>query len=151
MRYKLISRRSLFIVGNLSWYTDPNYKINQVDTYIDLTKFDPINSSSFSSTSSFESSKVICWNQFYIEQLSSIRWAVWPLCYLPTSFREHPQGMILETCDLWNIGYNSDNWEPEFMTIFVNCQLRMTLDSIGNSCDVLLKEFRIRRGYYKKM
>ena len=30
-----------------------------------------------------------------------------------------------------------DNWEPEFMTIFVTWQLIVTLDSIRNSCDVL--------------
>ena len=27
--------------------------------------------------------------------------------------------MMLETCDIWYTYYNSDNWEPEFMTIFV--------------------------------
>ena len=32
--------------------------------------------------------------------------------------------------------YNSENQEPEFMTIFVTWQLRVTLDSIRNSCDV---------------
>ena len=37
---------------------------------------------------------------------------------------------ILETV------YNSDNWEPEFMTIFVIWQLIVTLDSIRNSCVV---------------
>ena len=26
---------------------------------------------------------------------------------------------ILETCDIWDIDYNSDNWDPEFMAIFV--------------------------------
>ena len=31
---------------------------------------------------------------------------------------------------------NSDNWETEFMTIFVIWQLIVTLDSIRNSCDV---------------
>ena len=30
--------------------------------------------------------------------------------------------------------YNSDNWEPEFMTIF-----DMTLDSICSSCDVSIE------------
>ena len=44
---------------------------------------------------------------------------------------------ILETCDIWDTDCNSDNWEPEFMTIFVTCQLRVTVDSIRNSCDVL--------------
>ena len=41
-----------------------------------------------------------------------------------------------ETCGLWDIDYNSDNWEPEFMTIFGTWQLSVTLDSIRNSCDV---------------
>ena len=43
---------------------------------------------------------------------------------------------ILETCDIWHTDYNFDNWEPEFMTIFVTWQLIVTLDSIRNSCDV---------------
>ena len=43
---------------------------------------------------------------------------------------------ILETCDIWDTEYNSDNWEPEFMTIFVTWQLIVTLDSIRNSCNV---------------
>ena len=43
----------------------------------------------------------------------------------------------LLTCDIWDTYYNYDNWEPEFMTIFVTWQLRVTLDSIRNSCDVL--------------
>ena len=58
---------------------------------------------------------------------------------LPTSLTEHPQGAILETFDLWDTDYNSDNWEPEFMTIIVTWQLRVTLDSIRNSCDVLVR------------
>ena len=43
---------------------------------------------------------------------------------------------ILESCDIWDIDYNSDNWELEIMTIYVSWQLRVTLDSIRNSCDV---------------
>ena len=43
---------------------------------------------------------------------------------------------IPETCDIWDTNYNSDNWEPEFMTICVAWQLRVTLDSIRTSCDV---------------
>ena len=39
--------------------------------------------------------------------------------------------------ETWNTDYNSNNWEPEFMTIFVTWQLNVTLDSIRNSCDVL--------------
>ena len=44
---------------------------------------------------------------------------------------------ILETCDIWDT--DSDNWEPEFMKIFVIWQLIVTLDSIRNSCDVFCK------------
>ena len=43
---------------------------------------------------------------------------------------------ILQTCDNWDTGSYSYNWEPEFMTIFVTWQSRVTLDSIRNSCDV---------------
>ena len=43
---------------------------------------------------------------------------------------------IPETCDIWDTNYKFDNWEPEFMTICVAWQLRETLDSIRNSCDV---------------
>ena len=35
--------------------------------------------------------------------------------------------------DIWDTEYNSDNWETEFMTIFVAWQLGVTLDSICNS------------------
>ena len=38
-------------------------------------------------------------------------------------FRKHPEGAIIETCDIWDIDYNTDSWEPEFMTIFVTWQL----------------------------
>ena len=45
-----------------------------------------------------------------------------------------------ETCDIWDTDNNSDNWEPEIMTIFVIWQLIVTLDSIRNSCDVFLMQ-----------
>ena len=48
---------------------------------------------------------------------------------------------ILKTCDIWDTDYNSDNWEPEFMTIFVTWHARVTLDSIRNSCDVFVSVF----------
>ena len=44
--------------------------------------------------------------------------------------------MAKTTFDIWDTDYNSDNWEPEFMTIFVIWQLIVTLDSIRNSFDV---------------
>ena len=37
---------------------------------------------------------------------------------------------IPETCDIWDTDYSSDNWEPEFMKIFVTWQLRVTLDNV---------------------
>ena len=43
---------------------------------------------------------------------------------------------IMGTFDIWDTDYNTDNWEPGFMTIFVILQLIVTLDSILNSCDV---------------
>ena len=42
----------------------------------------------------------------------------------------------LVTLGNWDTDYNSENWEPEFMTIIVTWQLSVTLDSIRNSCDV---------------
>ena len=40
---------------------------------------------------------------------------------------------ILQTCDNWDTDFNTYNWEPEFMTIFVTWQSRVTVDSIRNS------------------
>ena len=56
------------------------------------------------------------------------------------TFWEHLLRAIPETCDIWDTDYNSDNWEPEFMTIFGTWQLIVTLDSIRNSCDVCGKD-----------
>ena len=49
----------------------------------------------------------------------------------------------LLTCDIWDTDYNYDNWEPEFMTIFVTWQLRVKRDSIRNSCDICVTEARV--------
>ena len=38
---------------------------------------------------------------------------------------------VLETCDIWDTDYSSDNWETEFMTIFGTWQLIVTLDSFA--------------------
>ena len=54
------------------------------------------------------------------------------------TFKEQLQRAILETCEIWDTDYNFDNWEPEFMTICVKWELRVTLDSIRNSCDVFI-------------
>ena len=72
------------------------------------------------------------------------------------TFRELLQRAILETCDLWDKDKYRDHvkhmtwlvnlceivdisysWEPEFTPIIVTWQLRVTLDSICNYCDVL--------------
>ena len=47
------------------------------------------------------------------------------------------------TRDICDNDYNSDNWEPDFVTIFVTWQLRVILDSIRNSCDVSYWTFQI--------
>ena len=61
----------------------------------------------------------------------------WPdqKIYLPTL--ENALKEPSYTCDIWDTDYNTDNWEPGFMTIFVTWQLIVTLDSIRNYCDVL--------------
>ena len=51
--------------------------------------------------------------------------------------------MILMTWHIWDTDYNSDNWKTEFITIFVAWQLRVTLDSIRNSCDVSRREMKM--------
>ena len=51
---------------------------------------------------------------------------------------------IQVTCYNWDTDYNSFNWEPDFMTIFVTWQSWVTVDSIRSSCNVL-------SGKYKKM
>ena len=61
--------------------------------------------------------------------------------YKDKYIREHPKGAIIGTCDIWDTDYNSDKWEPEFITIFVTWQLIVTLDSMHNSCDVFLSFF----------
>ena len=63
----------------------------------------------------------------------------WIVSCLPTYLLPmyvHPKRAIIWTCDIWDTDYNTDNWDPESMTIFVAWQLRVTLDSIRNSCDV---------------
>ena len=47
----------------------------------------------------------------------------------------YSKGAIIGTCDILDTDYNTDKWEPGFMTIFVTWQLIVTLDSIRNSCD----------------
>ena len=44
---------------------------------------------------------------------------------------------ILETCDILDTDYNYENWASEFMTIFLTWQIKVTLDSICNFCNVL--------------
>ena len=60
----------------------------------------------------------------------------WPFFYFYKFWLLWTIFTILETCDIWDTDYKSDDWEPEFMTIFVTWQLIVILDSIRNSCDV---------------
>ena len=57
---------------------------------------------------------------------------------------------ILMTYDIWDTDYISDNWEPEFMTTFVTWQLRVTLDSIRNSCDVYFEGVTLLSHFWVK-
>ena len=74
----------------------------------------------------------------------------WRQLLLPFKMILTIEKTILETSDIWGIE-NSDNWEPEFMTIFVTWQLIVTLDSIRNSCDVFTlfsNSHRLRLTFY---
>ena len=53
---------------------------------------------------------------------------------------------IPDICDTWETNYNSYNWEPEFKTIIVTWHLRVTLDSIRNSCDIYLLQPIMQQG-----
>ena len=68
--------------------------------------------------------------------------------FFMTIFHDNYLWQFLMTCDIWDTDYNTDNWEPGFMTIFVTWQLIVTLDSIRNSCDVLPHkcEYWLERG-----
>ena len=73
---------------------------------------------------------------------------LWPLWHLFRVMRwPDLTKKPLRCCDIWDTDYNTDNWEPEFMTIFVIWQLIVTLDSIRNSCDVFVS--RTRRESYE--
>ena len=58
-------------------------------------------------------------------------WQFWPFLVILTIFGRLDNLTIMTktifvTCDIWVTDYNSDNWEPEFMTIFATWQLRVT-------------------------
>ena len=85
------------------------------------------------------------WSE-WLEDMTWPKKSTYPPTYLSTYQRAHPQNAILGTCDLydicsewwddltwpkktlrccdiWDTDYNTVNWEPEFMTIFVTWQL----------------------------
>ena len=57
--------------------------------------------------------------------------------FFSLTFFLHPKGATIGTCDIWDTDYNTDNWEPGLMTIFVTWQLIVTLDSIPNDSQFL--------------
>ena len=82
----------------------------------------------------FETFDQTCWWQFLMTiSMTTFDDNFW-WQFLMTIFLDLFQ---LVTCDIWDTDYNTDNWEPGFMTIFVTWQLIVTLDNICNSCDVL--------------
>ena len=69
---------------------------------------------------------------------------LWPLRHLmsdvetfitqpKTKYKYKDLTWLVNLCEIVDI---SESWYPEFMTIIVTWQLRVTLDSIRNSCDV---------------
>ena len=88
--------------------------------------------------------RAICWKnlqcKFLAVQTESVDSSIWQAIGC--------QRVTQETCDLWDIWSEwwylnlcelvdiSDSWELGFMTFIVSWQLRVTLDSICNSCDV---------------
>ena len=73
------------------------------------------------------------WQLLQLRQFLNFVWQFWHFLQLWIILTMTM--IIQETCGLCDIDYNSDNWETEFMTIFVTWQLRVTLDSIYNSCN----------------
>ena len=75
----------------------------------------------------------------------NFRWQFWTMLAIFDNFDKFWQlrqffdnfeKTVLETCDIWDTDYSSNNWEPEFLTIFGTWQSIVTLDSIRNSCEV---------------
>ena len=68
-----------------------------------------------------KSSKEITVNEQIVFQFTLI---FSKLCFSSFQYRSAQDNdstkTILETCDIWDTYYNSDHFEPEFMTIFVS-------------------------------
>ena len=76
----------------------------------------------------------------------------YPLTYLTTyvpPLENTLNELSLGIWDIWDTDYNTDNWEPGLMTIFVTWQLIVTLDSIRNSCDVLFWDSKFSCNCYR--
>ena len=77
------------------------------------------------------------WWQFLMTIFDDNFWWQFLMTILMTFFDDNFWWQVLMTLfDIWDTDYNTDNWEPGFMTIFVTWQLIVTLDSIRNSCNV---------------
>ena len=59
-------------------------------------------------------------------------WKSLTIFYTFENFGQFWTKTILVIWIISDTDFNSDNWEPDFMTICVTCQLRVTLDSICN-------------------
>ena len=62
------------------------------------------------------------------------------ITYLPIWLPTWPTYLTYLPCDIRDTDNNSNNRELHFMTIFVTRQLRVTVDSICNSCDLFKKQ-----------
>ena len=82
------------------------------------------------------------WQLWQFSIFFDIFYHFWPLWNFWTIFAVPRIFTVLLVLQFWIIltmtipDFNSDNQEPEVMTIFVTWQLRVTLESIRNSCNV---------------
>ena len=72
-----------------------------------------------------KSSKEITVNEQIVFQFTRI---FSKLCFTSSQHKSAQDSTrtILETCDIWDTYYNSDHFEPEFMTIFVSDKTKST-------------------------
>ena len=106
----------------------PTYLPNFFSTFVQLSSTFPNFSSIF--FLNFFSTLFLTFPQLFSNCPSTFSRLLSTFCQLFLRFFLHPKGAIIGTCDIWDTDYNTDNWEPGFMTIFVTFQLIVTLCTI---------------------
>ena len=59
--------------------------------------------------------------------------------------------IIQKTCDIGDTHYSSNNWQAEYMTIFVTWHLSVTLNSMSNSCDIFFTEKNTKKSLLRQV